>query len=284
MLNKLISLYSSYFLKGRKLSLSASEIGHDINKKHIRAILSTEGVNVPNDLYLINNEGIVDINDNTNYNIYSLFDLLKINNNYFVKPSSGEKGKNSFVINNNNISKNEKDCILDNIIKIRNNDANREVLIQDYIKQHELLHNLNKSSVNTLRVITKKYNKSNIVKIIHNVLRIGRKDTIVDNSASGGLVINVKNGRTSGPAFDNNKNEYYYHPDNNKCLINLELPYWKEIIYQVYKAHSIFSYPQTIGWDIAFGDKNPIIIEANIRWDMELHVRVDNKFLYKIIK
>jgi len=65
-------------------------------------------------------------------------------------------------------------------------------LIQEYIEQHNYFRQFNKSSVNTVRVMTYRSVKNEEIIILCSVLRIGRSGSIVDNQASGGISCGIK--------------------------------------------------------------------------------------------
>jgi len=66
----------------------------------------------------------------------------------------------------------------------------KDYLVQEMIIQHPYLQRLNKSSVNTLRVLTFRSAKDEEVHILGSYLRIGKNDSLVDNISSGGYLVN----------------------------------------------------------------------------------------------
>lgn len=66
-------------------------------------------------------------------------------------------------------------------------------LIQKKIDQHPFFNKFNETSVNTVRIYTYRSVKDNSVHILHSVLRVGQKGSIVDNQAAGGRTVGIDN-------------------------------------------------------------------------------------------
>ena len=64
------------------------------------------------------------------------------------------------------------------------------VMVEEKIKQRGILHELNPSSVNTIRVCTLKTEKG--IQVISAFLRIGAKDAIIDNIHGGGTECDIE--------------------------------------------------------------------------------------------
>lgn len=134
-------------------------------------------------------------------------------------------------------------------------------LIQDYILQHKVLMELNQTSVNTMRVVT--FNTGVEVIVARNVLRFGKEGSFVDNADKGGFVTGVSmSGQLYQDYFDFSSFSRLSSPYKN-----IVLPYYKEAIEIVKKAHALIPELFSIGWDVAFGTDGPVIIEGNDGWD-----------------
>ena len=64
-------------------------------------------------------------------------------------------------------------------------------LIQERVKQHEWFAKWNRSSLNTVRLMTYRSVRSNEVHHLGSVIRFGRSGSIVDNQAAGGLTCGI---------------------------------------------------------------------------------------------
>jgi hypothetical protein len=66
---------------------------------------------------------------------------------------------------------------------------------------------------------------------------------------------------------------YPFHPDTNQPITGARVPYWKEAIEAVVKAHAFFPEFFSLGWDVAITEDGPVILEANKIWDVETSQR-----------
>ena len=120
-------------------------------------------------------------------------------------------------------------------------------------------------SLNTFRVITIKTsdNKWHMAACAH---KFGSRESVVDNNKEGIMGSLDKNGVIfhvhdfiSGEDIEN-------HPDTGAKLIGLKVDGYNEVIQLALKASHKFGFFGTIGWDIAYTDRGPMIIEGNISW------------------
>jgi len=176
----------------------------------------------------------------------------------FCKPIDGWMGENIFVIEKKTYRK-----IADDLISLV---FSKAFIFQELILQHEVLKQINYSSINTLRIVTYK-NKKNEVEILSGLIRVGRKGTIVDNAHAGGIAIpfNKETGKLCAEGLqliDNGGGIFYKHPDTGIVFDKLQIPHYIEVKKIVTKASSLFKFP-FLGWDVALTPDGPIIIEAN---------------------
>lgn len=203
-------------------------------------------------------------------NVISQFnsnELIKsfLNNNVkcIIKPTrDSSSGKGIIFIYKNDNTFNEK-------IKKIYNETNGNYIAQNLIEQHIILNDLNPSSINTIRIITYIANDE-----IHHSplsLRIGRKNSNVDNIHAGGLVIGIKeNGQLRKYAYElgygDKIKKYEKHPDSRIVFSNIYIPYISEIISKAKLLHGRFLHIGIISWDFTIGKNNEIIlIEANLK-------------------
>ena len=138
------------------------------------------------------------------------------------------------------------------------------IVIEHYIEQHQVLANFNPTSVNTLRMWL--IQKDENVKFIGAVLRVGRKNQIVDNSMQGGIVCVIdtssgkilygRNTSTVPETFDTN-------PDSGVQLTGVQLPYWSKCVEIAKSCLRTFPHTNFVGLDLAFSTTGPVIIELN---------------------
>ena len=137
------------------------------------------------------------------------------------------------------------------------------LLLEDVVEQHNTLNKLNPSSVNTIRLITLKYN--NKVHFITAFLRIGNNNNFVDNTASGGMLtmIDLSRGVTLFSAIDKNLKEYDKHPITKEKIKNIRIPYFNETKQMIIELAKNIKEINYIAWDIAITNNGPVLIEGN---------------------
>jgi hypothetical protein len=137
-------------------------------------------------------------------------------------------------------------------------------LIEERLANEPELAALHPSSLNTFRVVT--------VKTIDNrwclaaaYLRVGAGGNVVDNIASGGILVRVDaEGRTCSAHHDGRSIQR--HPDTGALLVGLTLPGYRAACDLALHASRRLGFVGTIGWDIAATECGPMIIEGNLWW------------------
>lgn len=155
------------------------------------------------------------------------------------------------------------------LIKINNKDLkilfnklieNNQLLIEEKIIQHKKLSKLNKSSVNTLRIVT--FYDGKITHILNSVLKIGNGG-ITDNFSSGSMYTFVKDGYIIVPAIDNKDNVFEIHPISKEKIVGYKIPLYNKAIDLVKECSKICSEIKYVGWDIAILEDDVCLIEGN---------------------
>lgn len=145
------------------------------------------------------------------------------------------------------------------------------ILIEDYIDQHEVYRSFNPTSVNTMRIWVLR-DEDSFPETIGGYLRIGRKDSVVDNQSSGGIVapIALASGEL-GAANDGvvTRESFPRHPDNGCEIEGRILPLWAEARRLAEEALSIFPNIRFAGADIAVARDGPVVLELNVCPDKE---------------
>lgn len=139
----------------------------------------------------------------------------------------------------------------------------KNFIIQECIKQHELMSALNPTSVNTIRVLS--YRSGMEVLIIYSVVRIGRKGQVVDNQSAGGISTTIsEDGRLGKEAFGGYNKDNILKTDTGIVLEGYQLPSYDKAIDMVKRLHMKLPYANIVGWDIAIQeDGEPVLIEFN---------------------
>jgi hypothetical protein len=142
-------------------------------------------------------------------------------------------------------------------------------IVEELVKQHPAISQINPSSVNTCRILTLR-NMDNSIDVLSAFIRFGRLGTIIDNLHQGGIAagIDVETGQlrkaSYSPLFGAGSTEV--HPDTLFPLVGFQLPYWPEAKELVQKAAAVTPGIKSIGWDIAITKEGPTLIEGNSSW------------------
>lgn len=225
---------------------------------------------VPKTYMVVNKNKVVTPFDSKFYNknLKEAIGLLP-NGKYIFKSCIGAMGKSISVI-----AKSEKGVILNNGSRQLDElieETNLEpYLIQEYVHQHEKLSAINPETVNTLRIISTRWNED--THILAAMLRVGSESSqLVDNASIGGsfVGINYNNGKLMKYGYYYNKPKETHHPISNVKYEDYQIPYWEETIDLITKLHPILYGFSTIGWDIAITEKGPIIIEINWNYSVK---------------
>ena len=140
----------------------------------------------------------------------------------------------------------------------------KKCIIEELIIQDDKLNSLNPTSVNTIRVYSVAY--KGIVLITGATLRMGNRNSPIDNYSTGGLAAEIDTdiGLVITPAVSQYGEKAYIHPYSGTTIIGFQIPKWSEIKEVVKKAHSMILELGYIGWDVVVCRDGQIkIIEAN---------------------
>ncbi|MCR5657842.1 MAG: hypothetical protein K6G25_00780 [Bacteroidales bacterium] len=135
--------------------------------------------------------------------------------------------------------------------------------IQEKLKQHAKMNELNATSVNTLRILT--YRSGMEILLIYSVVRIGRQGQVIDNQNAGGMsTIIGEDGRLGKYAFSGYTGERVEKTDSGTVLEGFEIPSYAKAIETVKRLHYELPFFNLIGWDIAIDEVgDPVLIEWN---------------------
>lgn len=221
------------------------------------------GYNFPHTL-LVNENGVLydDIYTRITMNSASPFSCIQFNNvdSVVVKPSldsGGGAGVRKFNCNDNGYYEHEGVLMSQDSL---NKMYGRDYIVQDCIQQHDFFASFNRSSVNTLRVLTYRSVRNEAVHILHTILRVGKIGSITDNQASGGYSIGV--------TPEGILNEYAVDKHGERTsIVNGNLLNGDLRIPQISRFHDIaislaskFTYSRLLGIDLIMDKKGEIIV------------------------
>ncbi|WP_027965263.1 sugar-transfer associated ATP-grasp domain-containing protein [Halalkalibacillus halophilus] len=188
--------------------------------------------------------------------------LLKEDAEYIIKPSQTDDGEGieKLTIKNGILYLNEKDYTINDIDRI----YNKNYIIQELISQHPVLAEPHPNSVNTLRIVTLRWDG-----IIHHLLtfaRFGTNNNVKDNAGGGGVCIGVNDdGSFYEFALDKNAKVYYKHPSTDFSFSDLkQIPNYDKCISFAKSLHKRILHHDFISWDITIDKEGePVFIESN---------------------
>jgi hypothetical protein len=138
-------------------------------------------------------------------------------------------------------------------------------VIQPFLKQYRILHDLHPESVNTFRVLTFR-KKDGSVEVLFTYLRFGVDGSRVDNLSSGGqCVLFDSSGKPEKTAID----EFGLrcgerHKNSGIRFADLEIPMFHEILDKCVSTHQEYPHVRLVGWDICVDESGALkLIEWN---------------------
>lgn len=129
--------------------------------------------------------------------------------NYIVKPSTTNNGVGIELLE----FKENKLWLNDKVIGLRDLEElyGYNFMVQEVVKQHPIMKAPHPSSVNTLRMVTLRWN--NKIEYLLTFARFGADNSVKDNAGAGGVVVGVKdNGEFLDFGIDEDTNFYKKHP------------------------------------------------------------------------
>ena len=170
-----------------------------------------------------------------------------------VKPVDGEGGKGV-----EKIEYTSDDACEELYNKLINNN---QTIVEQCITQNKELNNLYSKSVNSLRMFT--FYKDGESHFLQAILKIGNGG-VVDNFSSGGMYTYLdENGVVYVEAIDRLDNIYNEHPISKCPIVGFKVPMFKEAVELVKEAAKVVPEIGYVGWDVAIGENEPIMIEGN---------------------
>ena len=143
-------------------------------------------------------------------------------------------------------------------------DSHPEWIVEECIHQSAEMGQWNVSSVNTIRIPS--FLSNGKFTVIWTRMRMGKKDAIVDNLGSGGIVVSVdpQTGVITSDGCDDSNNHFEEHPDSKLKFKGWQVPRWAELLQTVEELHrNVFNKHVYIAWDFALTDDGWVLVEGN---------------------
>ena len=150
---------------------------------------------------------------------------------------------------------------------------NQDFIFQEVIVQHEVLNQINPSSVNTLRLMTLNY-KGKVV-LLSSILRMGINGKRVDNMVSGGVNCAIRPDGTLVNKLYNATGKFFDGHPNTGSVEGKVIPNFSKVVDTAIQAHKSLPYMGVISWDFALDvNENPILVEYNLKpQSLDFHQR-----------
>lgn len=177
-----------------------------------------------------------------------------------IKPSMiGMWGTGVLIFSSENGRLSENETVQDLFNKFDKN-----FIIQKKVIQHPDMSRLNPTSLNTLRVLS--FRHEDEVTILYAVVRIGRKDKMVDNETAGGINadVDLTNGYIKDCAYGTPAEKRILTTDIGTELKGFKIPSFDKVVSVVKELHKRLPYFHMVGWDFGVDDDGrPVMIEWN---------------------
>lgn len=252
--------YTDYF-RGNYINLTKNEKDTFVTAKKFYKIL--EYLNDKNYTVILNDKLIFnDIfkeylkRDYINLRVASADDFkkfLKGKKHVFAKLTNGEGGHGITKIVTKDIE--DIDKLYKELIK------NKQYLVEEEIKQCKEVNEINPYVVCSFRVIT--IYKDGKVYLVNNAFRINQDDSEVIGCTNDLYFSMNEKGKINSNVIDDYANVYDEHPMTHKKFKEVVVPGVKEAFEMCKEAHKKIPQIRYIGWDIAFSENGPVMVEGN---------------------
>ncbi len=139
----------------------------------------------------------------------------------------------------------------------------RPFIVEERICQHPFMGRYNLSSVNTVRINT--FQHKGTVRRFTAVLKTGRRGSLVDNGAQGGVMalVDSETGAIVTDAIDDLGHTFAVHPDSGAPFRGEQIPRWDEL--KRITAEMALRLPRLtfVGWDMALTTDGWVVVEGN---------------------
>ncbi len=137
------------------------------------------------------------------------------------------------------------------------------VIVEERIEQCAALAELHPASVNTIRCAT--FLQDGKVNILFTFLRIGQKNSVVDNGGAGGLIASIdsETGIVDSPGVTEFGHTALFHPDTGAQILGKQIPRWEEMKETAKTLALTIPTQKYISWDLSLTDQGWVVVEGN---------------------
>jgi hypothetical protein len=148
------------------------------------------------------------------------------------------------------------------------------MVLQERLANDPVLAPLTNGTLCSARILTARRPDGG-VDCIFPAFRLPWGSAVVDNYARGGLIapVDLESGEISGPAVLLDARcgirTADRHPDTREAFVGFRLPHWEDAVRLALRAADAFRDVPFVGWDVAFLEQGPILIEGNVAWNAD---------------
>lgn len=194
--------------------------------------------------------------------------LEKLDRDVVVKPisSAGGNGVRVIGVKGGQLHSADVPCTRESVWRDLGGRMDRGYLIEERVENTGALKRLNPGCLNTYRVITIK-TKDGRWHCASVSIKIGAQGAVADNNVQGGIQMTLDTQGRPEHAYDfTTLAPITWYGDTGINLLGLELDGFQAVVELAMTASDKFNFLGTVGWDIAFTETGPMIIEGNIVW------------------
>ncbi len=138
---------------------------------------------------------------------------------------------------------------------------NKQLLVEEQIVQSKELNEINPNVVNSFRIVT--LVKDGKACILRNALRVNQDKSEIIGCTNDLYFSFSEDGKIDSNVIDDYGNVYDKHPLTGKKFSDIRVKDVKEAFEMCKKAALEVQEVRYVGWDVAFSDKGPVIVEGN---------------------
>lgn len=138
-------------------------------------------------------------------------------------------------------------------------------VVQRKIRQCEFGASFNKSSVNTIRMMTLRCPWNGEIVVCRSMIRMGVSDAVIDNMMKGGLCVCVGDrGQLGKYAYDYDGKRYEHHPVSGLSFERLSHPGYEKMVETAKSIHAKIASYNLLSFDLVQRDDGSIcVVEIN---------------------
>jgi hypothetical protein len=149
----------------------------------------------------------------------------------------------------------------------------QDCIVQPLVENHAVIQRVSNGALASVRIVTGLNEKREAEHVTSQlILPHGARETSV-----AGIIctISSETGRVERAAMPDGM-PLTHHPDTNMPIAGTALPFWRESIELVCRAHAAsFAKFVFLGWDVALTRDGPVLLETNSGWGALFHQMLD---------